>query len=64
MAWRCSDGGYGGNSRHRAGAVIAAPAVCHMMRAKQEEEERQASKNNAHPADLLYPDSTDKEEDE
>lgn len=45
-------------------AVIAAPAVCHMMRAKQEEEERQASKNNVHPADLLYPDSADKEEDE
>ena len=45
-------------------AIIAAPAVCHMMRAKQKEEERQASRNNVHPADLLYTDSADKEEDE
>ena len=43
-------------------AVLAAPAVCHMMRAKQEEEERQASKKSTHPADLLYPDNKEEED--
>ena len=38
-------------------AVLAAPAVCHMMRAKQEEEERQASEKSPHPAELLYSES-------
>ena len=36
-------------------AVLVAPAVCHMMRAKQEEEERQASKKKS-PDSVTKPD--------